>query len=111
MQDKDYKKLGFALMEAKEEIKKYINYEDGGSCNLDSPLVKLERVNPDKLRKLNEDFEVNVHSVRGSSWWKGFFYLGIPLSGQGFRRTKMAEVIRDVLERNGFQAAVYYCME
>ena len=109
MKKEDYKKLGFALLDAKEEIKKFLDYDDGGRCNLDSPLVKLERPNINALRKLNEDFSVGISPAGG--WWKGYFYLGIPLSGQGYRRTKMAETIRDVLEKHGFQAAVWYCMD
>ena len=109
MKKEDYHKLGLALLDAKEEIKQYEKYDDGGSCNLDSPLVKLERPNMNALRKLNEDFEVRVHPAGG--WWKGYYYVGIPLSGQGYRRTKQAECVRDVLEKHGFDAAVWYCMD
>ena len=101
-----YYKLESAICNAKNAAREYENIEDGGTCNFDSPIIHLEKADKKQLAMM--DFEVSPIGGRG---WKDWYFVNIPLSGQGARRTKMAEAAAESLKADGYDAMVYYQMD
>lgn len=99
--------LEMAILKAEKEARKFENTEDGGTCNFDTPMIRLKATE----RQLAQiDWQVMKYSKRqpdGSTW----FLIFINLSGQGNRRTRMAEAAAKSLQKSGYNAAVYYQMD
>lgn len=100
--------LAKVLIEAKKFAQNYVNSEDGGSCNFDAPKIYL----PGWSRKSVEtackkaDLSCFDHRFfRGSE--KGWVICG-GTSGQGNRRSRMAEAMKDVIRACGYNCMMYY---
>lgn len=102
----DYEKLERDLLQADRAARELENTEDGGTCNFDTPVIKLE--NADKKRLAQLEWHVKPIEERG---WKDCYFVFITLSGQGNRRTRMAEAAAKSLKANGWDASVYYEMD
>lgn len=104
-----YEKLTADLIAAKERAAQFINEDDGGTCNFDSAAIALPRWN---VKKTQEAFE--KAGLRASKWkcFGSYYYLiGGCYSGQGNRRTTMAEAVYKYLKEIGYQATMYYQMD
>lgn len=80
--------------------------EDGGSCNFDSVTLKISIP-----AKLAAQTWVKLEKMLARDWggfWRGHYMVAIPLSGQGNRRTRMAEAARDALKSAGYNAVMFY---
>lgn len=82
------------------------NPEDGGTCNLDSAMVKREKwVTYDETIAMFK--ECGLYAYTGSGWNKGWIIIGSPC-GQGNARTRWAEAFAKSLKRQGFETSMYY---
>lgn len=80
--------------------------EDGGSCNFDSVTLKINIP-----AKLAAQAWVKLEKMLARDWgrlWRGHYMVGIPLSGQGNRRTRMAEAACNALKSAGYDAQMFY---
>lgn len=102
----DYDKLERAICNAEKAAREYANIDDGGTCNFDTPIIKIDKANKKRLAEM----DWRVVPVDGKIW-KGWYFVFIDLHGQGARRTKMAEVAAESLKNEGFDAAVFYEMD
>lgn len=105
--DEFYNNLEAAICRAEQAARKYENIADDGTCNFDSPIIMLPKGTSKK--KLAE-FDRKVEKL-DYGFWKGWYEIHIPLSGQAYRRTKMAEAAAESLKNDGYDAAVYYMMD
>lgn len=103
-------KLSDALKRANIEALKFSNIDDGGSCNFDSPVIKLLRWKDSEIKHASLLASVDVgHQLSG--WWKGYRFVSSVMYGQGYRRTRMAEAAKKSLEADGYDVSMYYQMD
>lgn len=103
-----YTEFANAVATAAENAKSlYGKIEDGGTCNLDMPILyswKGFRNSP-----LVEAVEAKGYRLTVSKRYGGsIIFIGGTTSGQGDRRTKMAEYVAKTLKDAGYDAGVYY---
>lgn len=70
---------------------------DGGTCNMDTPAFTIDRVRSSTIEAAAEAAGVPVTEFKwfgGKRWW----WLRVPLRGQGNRRTTMMEAAQRVLD-------------
>ena len=96
--------LKISLLRAKLEAKKYINVDDGGSSNWDTPVLQLGSEWTDEI--LSRAFELT--GLRPYRINKSTIHVLGAVEGQGIRRTAMAEAFRDCMRSLGYEAYVYY---
>ena len=80
--------------------------EDGGTCNFDSVTLKISIP-----AKLAAQAWVKLEKMLVRDWgrlWRGYYMVDIPLSGQGSRRTRMAEAACNALKSAGYDAQMFY---
>lgn len=89
--------------------------DDGGTCNTDTPAFRIERVRANVIEAAAAKAGVRVH---GFSWFGGrrWFWLYVPMYGQGERRSTMMQAAQRVLDAAegaipGFHACGYYQMD
>lgn len=105
----ELEELNKALQNAVNAAAKLADTEDSGTCNFDS--VTLEISIP---KKLAEQACVRLEKMLVRDWgrmWQGCYMVDIPLSGQGNRRTRMAEAACKVLRESGYNAHTFYMMD
>lgn len=94
--------LRLALILAKQEAEKFKNTDDGGTCNLDLPVLTLTQWH-------NLDID---EAFKGTGLWahieKNCVFICGAVDGCGFKRTAMAEAVRDSLKQSGYTAYVHY---
>ena len=106
MKQQDYIALGKALEIAKQKAMAYANYDDGGTCNFDSPLIQLKGTSSKTLEKWFSEY--GVYQLYQGGW----YIIGCRvLCGQGYRRTKMAEEFAETLKQLGYTCYVHYVMD
>lgn len=99
-------KLSEALINAVNAAAMLADTEDGGTCNLDMVTLKIKIP-----KKLTQYISVKLEKMLAHDWgrlWKDYYLVDIPLSGQGNRRTRMAEAACQALKDAGYDARVYY---
>ena len=101
--------LSEALIRAKDNAARYADESDGGTCNFDTPQINL-------VGWKRGDIEVAFRKadlVCGVQKTGNGFIVDIIgcTSGQGSKRTQMAEAVRDSLKSDGYEAFVYYQMD
>lgn len=104
-----YEKLTADLIAARDFAAMLADENDGGTCNLDSAAIALPRWN---VKKTQEAFE--KAGLRASKWkcFGNYYYLICGCySGQGNRRTTMAEAVYEYLKKLGYQVSMYYQMD
>lgn len=102
----DLNDLNNALLDAVNSAAMLDDTEDGGTCNFDSVTLRISIP-----AELAAETWVKLEKMLARDWgrsWKGYYMVDIPLSGQGARRTRMAEAARDALKSAGYNAAVFY---
>lgn len=77
----------------------------GGSCNLDSPIVKLPRWRREDVQSAAE-----IAGVYTSKWRRGFAFGGYD-SFQADNRMVKAEAFVRVMCEHGYDAYVHYAMD
>lgn len=83
------------------------NTEDGGTCNFDAPALKVERWQEKKLDEALRAYGYSCFKWTGRSMVWGYV-LSVPSSGQGNRRSRRAEAIKDELIKMGYDMSMYY---
>ena len=84
---------------------------DGGTCNFDTPTIRVPGVSEATVRKSAEDAGITATAFR---WLGGrkHFWVNVPMHGQGNRRTTMMEAALKVLrEYPELNAVGYYQMD
>lgn len=62
---------------------------DGGTCNFDTPAIRIDRLPEPKLIAAASEAGL---TVCGFGWFgKRWYWLNVPLNGQGDRRTTMSD--------------------
>lgn len=103
---KELNELNQALLNAVNAAAMLADTEDGGTCNFDMVALKIKIP-----KKLTQYISVKLEKMLARNWgrlWKGYYLVDIPLSGQGCRRTRMAEAACQALKDAGYDAQVYY---
>ncbi len=97
--------LRCALLIAVSEAEKVKDTEDGGTSNMDTPILFLPGWS---WAQIVEAFKLTglIPSRHGST-----IYILRACEGQGFRRTAMAKAFRNSLKASGYNAAVDYRMD
>jgi hypothetical protein len=93
------------------------NPEDGGTCNTDRLMIRLDKWTPDMIEATNRNTPPGV--AVGPRWTsgihKGFRPVNIGQKGQGNRRTRMVEAahraIRDAAPDLAHLFTVDYCID
>ncbi|MBR2343208.1 MAG: hypothetical protein IKA64_03040 [Clostridia bacterium] len=95
--------LRCALLIAISESEKHRDTEEGGTSNMDTPVIFLPGWNATTIR---EAFILTglLPDIRKD----GAVYILRACEGQGYRRTAMAEAFRDSLKASGYNAGVDY---
>lgn len=109
----DIIELKAAVETAQNEAMKLKDTDDGGTCNFDTPIIKLpDGIKPRKnLEGYLDKYNRPMLEKAWGRMWKGWYFVNIELHGQGNRRTAMAEAAAKSLEASGLQAGVYYQMD
>ena len=102
-----YVELTKALKKAKEAAQAYANTEDGGTCNFDSPAIDYREMH---MSKAKAEEAITAAGLSCFEWNRRFVVCGIG-SGQGNRRTRMAEAAYESLKADGIAATMYYQMD
>lgn len=97
------KHLKFSLVAAAGNAQRFKNVKDEGTCNFDTPIIFLKDFTKNEIE---EAFLYTPFSPYFNS--DGSVDLLEFCDGQGFRRTAMAEAVRDSLKSNGYEAYVRY---
>lgn len=98
--------LNQALLNAVNTAAMLDDTEDGGTCNFDSVTLKISIP-----AKLAAQAWVKLEKMLVRNWgqlWRGYYMVDIPLSGQGSRRTRMAEAACNALKSAGYDAQMFY---
>lgn len=105
--------LKAAIEAAQSKAMEFKDADDGGTCNFDTPVIKLpEGIKPKKdLEGYLDQYGRPMLEKACGRMWKGWYFVNIDLYGQGNRRTAMAEAAAKSLEASGLQAGVYYQMD
>ena len=83
--------------------------EDGGTCNFDAPALELPR-----WREADIQYCARAAGTTAFAWrifGKRLWVFGVPLGGQGNRRSRQAEAIVESLAADGFNACEYCQMD
>ena len=80
---------------------------DGGSCNLDSPTVRLKGIKSSSIRKAQEISGVSLDGPMRGGFWRGSYFVRTPEYGQANRRSTMAEAACKSLRESGLDACMF----
>lgn len=107
MTAKEFEALERALATANEAAQKYADTEDGGTCNFDALAIKVKAT--EKQMKWLDwfTFKWGKRESDGKTW----YVIELDYSGQGNRRTCMAEEACRSMKEQGYDAMVYYQMD
>ena len=101
--------LSEALLRAKNSALIYADIEDDGTCNFDTPQLSLNGWKRSEVEQAFAKADLRC-DIQNSG--KGLIVdiIGCT-SGQGSRRTQVAEAVRDSLKSEVYEAFVYYQMD
>ena len=105
-------RLGEALIKAQESASKIgtLYPEDGGTCNLDSVLIKLQGWKLADIEQASFYGEVPI-SDKLTGIYRGYRFVMFTLYGQANRRTRMVEAAKKSLEASGYDVTIYWQMD
>lgn len=101
-----------AASEIKTAVASFLasNPHDGGTCNMDSVKVACGTKRASTVLKMFQD--AGAEGFVGTRYGKKVCYLQCGENRfQGFPRTRIVEIARDVLKRHGFEASVEYVVD
>lgn len=104
-------KLAEALKKADQEAKKLSETPDDGSCNFDSPVIRLPRWKESEVKEASELSGVEIGDMLSSKWWRGCRFVSTAKYGQAGRRTVMSEAAYNSLKADGYDVSMYYQMD
>lgn len=78
---------------------------DGGTCNLDSPIVRLKGVRQTVVDEAVELSGIGVEAPFKGGWHKGFRFVRTASEGQAGRRSAMCHAAFKSLEADGLEAS------
>lgn len=83
-----------------------VESNDGGTCNLDTPIVYLNGVRRTVVEEAAEAAGINVDKTRffGRPCW----FVFVPMRGQAELRSKCAEAACRALKAQGLESSVWY---
>lgn len=103
-------RLSEALKRANEAALLVKDTEDTGSCNFDSPVIRLPRWKDYEIKQACELAGVQIGDQL-SGYWKGYRFVSTAMYGQAYCRTKMAEAAKRHLSADGYDVSMYYQMD
>jgi hypothetical protein len=106
----EIEKLADALKRADKAALAVANTEDGGTCNFDTPLIKLPRWKTSEIKEVSEKSGIEIGDQL-SGWHKGYRFVDTTKHGQANCRTRMAEAAYHSLEADGYDVCMYYQMD
>lgn len=106
-----YAALTAALVQAKEAAQKYINTEDGGTCNFDSPAIDYRAMHMSKGKAVEAILAAGLRCFEWKSWGGNRLVICGLGEGQGNRNTRMAEAAEKSIKSVGIVTAMYYQMD
>lgn len=102
-------KLKKALIRAKEAALKFASVEDGGTCNFDSPMIRLYRWKQAEIEEALAGAGLRYFST--TIFGTKYYVVCGGTYGQANRRTTMAEEMCRIIKEAGFEATMYYQMD
>lgn len=104
MTSKEFEALERALAAADKAAQKYADTEDGGTSNFDALAIKVKATER-QMKQLDwHSYKWTKRDTDGRTW----YVIELNYSGQGNRRTRMAEEACKSMEAQGYSATVYY---
>lgn len=107
MTSKEIDALELAIMRAEQDAQKYADTEDGGTCNFDSPMVRIKATEKQLSVMDWPVYKYGKRHADGTTW----FVISMNLNGQGNRRTRMAQAAADSLRAQGYETSLYQSMD
>lgn len=104
-----YEKLTTDLIAARDFAAMFADENDGGTCNFDSAVIALPYWSVSKVKEAFEKAGLRASACR--SFGNSYYLIGGCYSGQGNRRTTMAEAVYEYLKKLGYQVSMYYQMD
>ena len=99
--------LRAALLLARSEALKLKDTEDGGTCNFDTPTLKLsDKWTREEIEEAFKDTTLTPYFIEGN-----YIHILGATCGQGYRNTEMAKAFRDSLQESGYTSYVHYQMD
>lgn len=98
-----------ALIRAKEAALKFAGVEDGGTCNFDSPMLRLYRWRQTEIEEAFNGTGLNCFAT--TIFGTKYYVVCGGAYGQANRRTAMAEEMCRIIKAAGFDAEMYYQMD
>lgn len=83
--------------------------EDGGTCNFDSPAMKLPRWNSKKIEQAAE--EAGCGAWKWELWGNARWVIAFRSSGQANRRSRRADALVKALSGMGYDCTEYCAMD
>lgn len=87
------------------------NSDDGGTCNLDSVFLTIPRLREKAVIEAISNAGLYCSGKRQWSFMGNGYFLNPTVSGQGNRRTKGVEVMKNKLSELGWDVSVFYQMD
>lgn len=107
MTAKEFESLERALSTANNAAQEYADTEDGGTCNFDALAIKVKATEK-QMKQLDWfTFKWGKRESDGKTW----YVIELDYSGQGNRRSRMAEEACRSMNEQGYDAQVYYQMD
>lgn len=98
-----------ALIRAKERALLYAGIDDGGTCNFDSPMIRLFRWRQSEIEEAFNGAGLRYYDT--TIFGTKYYVVCGGTYGQGNRRTAMAEEMCRIIQAAGFDATMYYQMD
>lgn len=86
------------------------DFDDGGTCNLDSVLIKLPYLLKKDFIEFNEKSSIKI-SEPLTGWHKGYRFVHFETKGQAALRTRLIENYKRALQILNYNVSIYYQMD
>lgn len=87
----------------------YKDYDDGGTSNFDALMLSLPRYEEIKIKAAAK--RAGLGASAGRFMKQKIYLISPPHGGQGYRRTKQAEAMAEVMRSRGYDANVWYQLD
>ncbi len=103
-------KLTEDLKKAVEQAKAATEHvDDGGSANMDSVFVRIPRIKEDLVVQAIKD--AGCYSLGRTEWIGRGYLISPPVAGQGNKRAKAMEVMKESLSNDGWDVLGFYQLD